>query len=163
MSTKPESIPEIPDYTPSPLGTIHEDCVKDHLQMLLVRWNEQNPKPPWWKFWKRFKPVNLYKVTRFLLECLDGLILLVEKQIEDGASKKSTVLYALDWLYEHVARECIPVLMRPFARAIKNYIIYTLISVAIDWIVEKYHRGVFKELEPPAKPQPVQIQNIKPE
>jgi hypothetical protein len=69
----------------------------------------------------------------------------VDVCIENGPDKKATVLAAIDHLYDFVGREAVPVLLRPFASKIKNYIIYTLVAASIDWIVNKYRHGEWRD------------------
>lgn len=124
--------------------------IDEYIKKLVEKWDEETAelKTSFWKFWET--RVNLKKVTNFLLLSLDGLINLVDDLIESGPDKKATVLNAVDMLYEYVAREAIPIWLRPFAGRVKHYIIHTLVSESIDWIVEKYREGSWKG---DAKPQ----------
>jgi hypothetical protein len=111
---------------------------------------KQEKTPRWWEIWKWGTRVSLTEVTKFLLGCLDELINMVENLIDLGPDKKATVLKYIDKLYEYVVREAMPIWLKPFAGQVKKYIIYSVISPAIDWIVKKYRGGKWGEME--AKP-----------
>lgn len=93
--------------------------------------------------------VSLVYVTKFLLGTLDGLIVFVDGMMggENGADKKATVLAAVAVLYDYVVAATIPLWLRPFAKSIKMFIIYTVMSIAIDWIVSKYNAGTWRKPE----------------
>ena len=120
---------------------------------LADQWDAQQAekeKPRWWEFWKR--AVTLTEVTKFLLGSIDDLINMVQGLIDEGADKKATVLKYIDKLYEYVVREAMPIWLRPFAGPVKKYILYSIISPAIDWIVKKYQDGQWGKFEEkPAK------------
>ena len=52
---------------------------------------------------------------------------------------------AVDFLYDYIVREALPIWMRPFAGKIKEYVINVLVSASIDWIVSKYREGIWKD------------------
>lgn len=81
------------------------------------------------------------KVTNFLMKALDDFIVAVDASSILGEDKKATVLYATDRLYDYIVREAMPIWLAPFAGFVKQYIIYILVSNAIDWIVSKYREG----------------------
>ena len=91
-----------------------------------------------------FKKPNLNKVTNFLLMVLDDFVVTVSTVIISGPDKKATVLNAVDRLYDYTVKEAMPIWMRPFAAPIKHYIVYVLVSSAIDWMVLKYQSGSWK-------------------
>jgi hypothetical protein len=95
-------------------------------------------------YWLKNK-VSLATISLFLLGSLDELIITINDFLESGPDKKATVLYGLDRLYEYVLREGIPIWLRPFATLIKNYVIYSLASSAIDYFVAKYKQGAWKK------------------
>ena len=94
--------------------------------------------------------ISMVYITKFLLGTLDGLIVFVNTLLhgETGPDKKATVMAAIIVLYDHVVAQALPFWLRPFARSIKYFIIYTVVSIAVDWIVSKYRDGSWKE-EPP--------------
>jgi len=142
--TKLEVIEEKVDG--NPVGVIHWlDEIEAKVEELYLSWKEMYPDMPWYKSWQTWSKPSLYAVTTFLIDSLDELIDLVDDLIIEGPDKKATVLAAINALYEHVGREAVPVLLRPFARAIKNYIVYTLIAASIDWIVNKYRNGEWRQ------------------
>jgi hypothetical protein len=105
----------------------------------------EKEKPRWWEFWK--KQVTLTEVTTFLLGSIDDFINMVQGLIDEGPDKKATVLKYIDKLYEYVVREAMPIWLKPFSAQIKQYIIYSIISPAIDWIVKKYQDGQWGKFE----------------
>ena len=75
---------------------------------------------------------------------LDDFVVTVSTVIISGPDKKATVLNAVDRLYDYTVKEAMPIWMRPFAAPIKHYIVYVLVSSAIDWMVLKYQSGSWK-------------------
>lgn len=107
--------------------------VNDYINKLKLEWDE---------FKAGLKSrVNSIHITQFLLRSLDGLILFVESLIGDGADKKATVLSAVAVLYDYIIKESFPLWLKPYAFGIKGFIVYTIVSIAIDWIVSKYNSG----------------------
>lgn len=94
---------------------------------------------------KRKNPISLSTISLFLLGALDELVLTINDFLDSGPDKKATVLNGLDRLYEYILKEGIPIWLRPFAAIIKNYVIYSLASSAIDYFVAKYKEGVWKK------------------
>jgi len=129
----------------NPIGTVQKiQQFEEKILHLKQKWDEQlrlNSKK-WASF--LYRKINLTAVTTFLLGALDELVFTVDKLVEYGPDKKATVLDGLDRLYEYVLKEGLPIWLRPFAAPIKNYIIYTLASNAIDWMVEKYRNGSWR-------------------
>lgn len=122
---------------PNPVGTV---CKIDEIEFKLLEytkiWDSLKTKTTFWK-----PKIDLSKVTNFLLFALDDFITIVSQVVIPGPDKKATVLDAIDRLYDYTVREAMPIWMRPFAAPIKNYIVYVLVSSAIDWIVAKYQAG----------------------
>jgi len=132
---------ELPDL----IGTAHKlPEITEYIHTLTLEWDKIRGQTSSWKFWKKTRN-SMYKATKFLIQSVDGLVLLVDDLIDFGPDKKATVLEALNVLYEHVVREAIPFWMRPFAAKIKNYVIFTAASSTIDWIVTKYKDGSWKK------------------
>lgn len=139
---------------PNPVGLSHEvPEVEEMLVALADQWDNEILKPAkkkWYEhlmFWRWGTKVSLSAVTKFLIGALDDLIGLIDDKLELGPDKKATVLDAIDRLYEYVVREALPIILRPITGKVKNYIVYTLISVAIDWIVDKYRNGEWRDVE----------------
>jgi len=126
----------------NPVGNVHVlEEVQNKIAELYEKWKEEYPELPWYKKWIGWVKPNVHKVTMFLMESLDELIHMVDDMIEVGPDKKATVLAYIDQLYEVVGRDAVPMLLKPFAGKIKHYVVYTLISASIDWIVGKYRGG----------------------
>jgi hypothetical protein len=134
---------------PNPIGEVHEvPEVEEHLVALAEAWDAQKEAEGgsvWYKPWTWFRKSNLVKVTNFLLMSLDELIGMVDDVIDTGPDKKATVLNAISRLYDYVIKEAMPIWLKPFAGRVKDYIIFTLISSAIDWIVDKYRNGSWRD------------------
>jgi len=96
--------------------------------------------------WFDWKPrVNLYKLTNFLLIAVDELINVIDEFVLEGKDKKATVLSSIEKLYDYATKEALPIWLIPFSNHVKTYIIYTLISTSIDWIVTKYRNGEWRD------------------
>lgn len=122
-------------------GQSHIDSnIKNYINIMYARWDGQKETIPWWKIWKRR---HVGRITEFLLNALDELIAYVDQLDISGVDKKATVLAVISILYDYGIKEVLPIWAKPFSGKIKNYIIYVMISTAIDWIVEKYRNGVW--------------------
>lgn len=123
----------------NPVGTPQTiPQIEEQIKAFCSAWDEDKNKKTLWKLNGTEK---LHKVTNFLMSCLDILVCLVDKYIESGPDKKATVLNAICQVYDYVIKEVLPFWLRPFAGWVKNYIIYVLVSQAIDWMVDKYRSG----------------------
>jgi hypothetical protein len=128
---------------PNPIGVAQPtDEIQQFINNMAIKWEEStrfiksSVKPTWFSW----GPMGLISITKFLIYCLDGLIVLVENLVtEDGANKKATVLSAASALYDYVIKDTLPFYLKPFSGQIKDFIIYTLLSIIIDFIVEKYN------------------------
>lgn len=131
----------------NPIGSIHKlDQIEEKISDLCSLWDATNKKPDNWltKYGLKSK-LNLILVTNFLLGALDELVSTIDLLLESGPDKKATVLNGLDRLYEYIIKEGLPLWARPFAAPLKNYIIYTLASGTIDWMIEKYRNGSWRD------------------
>lgn len=130
---------EVPNPIGKPVVNSYIDLFVDSMKAV---WDSIKKTVKWWQVWKN---VNLIPVTNFLLNCLDDLIAYVD-QIDgiSGADKKATVLNAMAKIYDYIIKEAMPIWLKPFSAWIRDYIIYVVISQAIDWIVAKYRKGDFK-------------------
>lgn len=129
----------------NPVGSVLKHAgIQTFIEAMCGLWDQTKAVAPWWKFWN--KGVSLVPVTNFLLKCLDDLIAYVDDVVEaNGADKKATVLWAVGQIYDYIVKEAMPLWAKPFASSIRNYIINTLISSAIDWIVDKYRNGEWRK------------------
>lgn len=138
---------------PNPVGEAYQiDAIEEQLIALAQQWDEEVIVEAEWNWyfwltpWKWGRKVSLFQVTDFLIKSLDGLIALVDEHVDLGPDKKATVLDAIDRLYEYVIKEALPIWLKPFAARVKDYIINTLVSTAIDWIVDKYRNGEWRKV-----------------
>jgi hypothetical protein len=130
---------------PNPIGTPQQlQPIDDKVKEFVTMWDSGKVKTSWWKPWEK---VKLSQVTSFLISCLDDLICIVDALIPAGEDKKATVLAAIVLLYDYIVPEILPIFLKPFSGKIKQYIIYTLCSISIDWIVKKYRTGWTKNTE----------------
>lgn len=119
-----------------PVGNPHfVESVEVLLENYKKLWDETKLRK---SAWFRFESA---KVTNFIMKALDDFIVAVDASSILGEDKKATVLDATDRLYEYIVREAMPLWLIPFAGVVKHYIIYVLVSNAIDWIVSKYKEG----------------------
>ena len=135
-------MPEImPEIIINPIGEPQIDgAINNYITIATAKWIEIEEKIPWWKFWKR---KSVTKITKFILGALDELIPYVDQLNISGPDKKATVLAAVAVLYDCVMREALPIWGTLFSGKIKYFLIYVMLSSAIDWIVEKYRKGVW--------------------
>jgi hypothetical protein len=105
-------------------------------------WNDMIHAKSIWK-----SKVDLSKVTVFMLLVMDDFVNIISTKAIPGADKKATVLDALDKVFEYVVKEAVPVWLKPFISPLKNYVVYILMSTAIDWMVDKYKNGSWRGLE----------------
>ena len=134
---------------PNPVGDVYIiDTIESQIDALKTRWDELTShieKSQWWEVWKWGQRTSLTAVSDFLIKALDDLIHEVDSVLDNGADKKATVLDAIGRLYDYVIREAMPIWLRPFGSQVKTYIIEQLVSTAIDWIVDKYRNGAWRE------------------
>ena len=127
---------------PNPVGEFQEkDEIKVYIEEASNEWSSLQVEEKESSKWNIFGKSNFVKITKFLIYCLDGLIMLVDRLIEGGPNKKATVLLAISDLYDYVVKDSMPMYAKPFAANIKNFVIYTIISIFIDYIVSKYREG----------------------
>ncbi len=109
---------------------------------LIVKWETENPLPEgWFSKFKTKAKTRYTKVTRFLIESLDELIIVVENLLDLGPDKKATVLLAIGTIYDAIIAKSLPVWLRPFNMMIRAFVISVVISTTIDFIVSKYSSG----------------------
>lgn len=78
--------------------------------------------------------------VEFLFTALDELITYVEGQF-DGLDKKALVLQAVGGIYDVVVVGLLPFWLKPFAGLVRSFVVDTVASVAVDFIVRKYNEG----------------------
>ena len=133
--------------TANPVGTAHvDDNIDNFVTVMSAEWDATKEDIPWWAFWRR---ISITRVTNFLLSVLDDLIAYVDDLLDAGPDKKATVMDAIERLYDYVIAEALPIWLKPFAGAIKNYVLKDVISPAIDWIVDKYRNGEWRKKTAP--------------
>lgn len=133
--------------TPNPVGIVQPQSeIQEFINNMANQWNEAHAviKKGFWDYLK-LPNFNLVAVTKFMMYCLDGLIILAEKLIPEGANKKATVLSAFGALYDFVIPPILPFFLKPLSSPIKNFVINTLISLIIDFFVDKYNEGAWKQ------------------
>lgn len=113
-----------------PVGTPQPDILKDKSAEILVVW-KTGIKKAW------------LSAVWFMIQSVDIMINFVESLPNPipGQDKKATVLAAMDKLFDTIVTPFIPLLLRPFSSRLKKFFIYTVISLTIDWIVNKYNTG----------------------
>jgi hypothetical protein len=132
----------------SPIGTVHNlELIEEKLKELRNNWDNQlkNISNTWWQNYGLKRKASLALATKFLINSLDDLVSIVDGLLDSGPDKKATVLDALSKLYDYIIKEGLPIWLIPFAMPLKNYIIYILASSTIDWMIEKYRNGSWRE------------------
>jgi hypothetical protein len=126
---------------------VHQlSILEDLLQALLKKWADQAvARPAWWDIFCG-RSSYFYKSLNFLISCLDEMIVAVDSLLDNGKDKKAIILAAISILYDGVVI-ILPIWMKPISGAIKAFIIYTLCSILIDFIVSKYNQSTWKKLE----------------
>lgn len=138
-----------------PVGKVHSiPEIESKIQKYIELWDASKTK----SFWK--PKINFSKITNFLLFVIDDFISTLTNISIPGPDKKATVLAAVVIIYDYVIKEAMPIWLKPFAPAIKNYIIYILISNSIDWIVSKYQDKSWKPVETSALDRILQKVNL---
>jgi hypothetical protein len=130
--------------TNNPVGKAVDNVyVSKFVESMKALWDSTKEKVSWWKIWRKAK---ISTATKFLLKCLDDLIAYVDQIVDtSGPDKKATVLLAITQIYDYIIKEAMPVWLKPVASTVRGYIINSLISAAIDWIVEKYRHGDWRQ------------------
>lgn len=145
----------------NPIGKIHP-VLDEKVQFFKAVWDGEHPideNSSWWEFWNWFKTrsISLMKVVSFLINCLDEFILAIDEFVDmEGKDKKATVLFALEQLYDHIVKEAMPIWLKPIAGKVRHVIIYVIISYMIDFMVEKYNNGLWRdkdEIQPQEEPE----------
>lgn len=132
---------------PNPIGMVQFiPQIEEKIKLIIQEWDEKikNSATTWQQSWGIRSKASLSLVANFLLSSLDELILAISVLSLSGPDKKATVLSGLDKIYDYVLQEGLPIWLRPFASAIKQYVIYCLASAAIDYIVLKYKNGSWR-------------------
>ena len=124
----------------NPLGKVFDlDAVKNYMEALLSSWKaSQSVSRPWWKFWAG---LDLKSATGFFLVSIDDLVGIVQNLLQLGPDKKATVLDALSKIYDVIIVGSAPIWLKPVVTMMKGFIINTVCSMFIDWIVSKYNAG----------------------
>jgi hypothetical protein len=129
---------------PSPVGEVKKiDKVNEFVVELNKEWDAVKPKSGF--LGKITGNIQLVNVSKFLMFAVDALIVLVENLITSGADKKATVLDAMASVYDFVTKNSLPLWLIPFAGGIKTFVIYTVISLFIDYTISKYKNGSWKK------------------
>ena len=124
----------------NPVGEPHRiEEIENKVQFYCRLWDARHETRSMW-----IPKVSMSAVTNFLLMALDDFVLVLSTVVISGPDKKATVLDAVSRLYDYTVAEALPIWLVPFAGVIKQYIIYILVSNAIDWIVAKYRNGSWK-------------------
>ena len=124
-----------------PLGEVQNDeNVTLFIQSMSQKWDEAKPKKK--RFWNKIKPSV---ATKFLIYVLDAAVIFVSSFAIQGADKKATVLHIFERVFDNVIKEMLPFWIRPLAKVIKTYVLGYLISCIIDWMIEKYKNGSWRQ------------------
>lgn len=129
----------------SPIGQVKNTPeIEEKVILLSQEWNSNFKKNYNWLDNLKLK-YSISIITSFLLYALDELIIIANNTNLLGSDKKATVLSGLERIYDCVVEEALPIWLKPFAKQIKYYVIYILLSIMIDWIVKKYKNGIWNK------------------
>jgi len=88
---------------------------------------------------------NLNECFDFILNCVDDSIVFLEKIPANGEDKKSAVILIIYGIYAEVISKNLPIYLKPFDLLIRFIVIQIVISKLIDFIVNKYNRGIWRK------------------
>ena len=117
--------------------------LESYLSDLKSRWDTEKPKTSWFSISKGY----LFSGTKFILSCLDELILFVEDLIPAGTDKKQAVMVMVNRLFDYIVVQAFPFWLKPFVVPIKEIVVNILVDNLIDYIVNKYNSGYWKMKE----------------
>lgn len=129
---------------PNPVGTPRLQVIDNAVKEVMLVWEQIAPNSTWWT---RTKGAWVAAV-RFLIKATDYLIRQIDDVLDNGPDKKATVLAVIDKLYDLIVPPLLPLWLKPFNSRIKRFVIYVVISLMIDFIVEKYREGDWLKEEP---------------
>ncbi len=95
--------------------------------------------------WILRRKATIIKAVLYIIRWTDVFINLVEGQIENGPDKKATVIRAIGLIFDYSAKESLPFFLKPFSGYIKKFIVDTVVSGFIDFVVNKYNNGFWKK------------------
>lgn len=121
----------------NPVGVSYLDLIKKEIDEVIAVWNQHNPTSSWWS---RAKGAWVSAV-KFVMRATDYLIKVVEEKVPGGANKKATVMAAIGLLYDSIVAPLLPAYLKPVNSRIKVFVLNVLVSLTIDFIVEKYRDG----------------------
>lgn len=136
----------------NPVGVVVDKSILiGTIQEILDSWKLIKPSPSWWGTVKG----NWVKAVGYIITSTDYFIRQVDTIIESGPNKKALVIDALTTVYDSIVPELLPIWLKPFGGAIKNFVLNVVVSFLIDFIVDKYRNGswnqeVKSEVELPA-------------
>ena len=85
--------------------------------------------------------VNWTIAIQFLTKGLDDMVVYLVEHNIPGQDKKATVLEAIGKVYDWVSKNIVPFYLKPFSGLMRDFVINTVLSNSIDWIVSKYNSG----------------------
>lgn len=103
-------------------------------------------KPAGWFSWMKPKGTTLIYIFKYLVFCLDALMAIAEQATPVGKDKKATVLKAVELIYNFISKNNLPIWIIPWASKFKIFVIYTILSVLVDYCVAKYNQGSWKKV-----------------
>jgi hypothetical protein len=116
--------------------------LESYIVDLKARWDQENPNP---KAWFKLPKSQILAATKFIINCLDELINFVETVIPSGSDKKLAVLAVTAKIFDYIVANAFPLWMKPFASTIRMIVINIVVDYMIDFIVDKYNAGFWKQ------------------
>ena len=125
----------------NPIGKIHQiEEINLKVEKYKKMWDDMIHSKSFLK-----SKIDISKVTIFMIMVMDDFVNSISNVAISGEDKKATVLDALEKVFDYVVKEGLPIWLKPFVSPLKNYVIYVLISTAIDWTVDKYKNGSWRK------------------
>ena len=122
-----------------PIGVENQEVLNDSIQVVIDTWKtEEITKQKWSKVKGAWITAINYVVSAgdYFIQQVDVLMV-----SEKGEDKKATVLAALSKVYDNIVSPFLPIWLRPFNSRIKDFVIYVLASIMVDFFVSKYRNG----------------------
>ena len=109
---------------------------------------EQYKKESIDRYLLEFRNKDLKKLEEcfgFMIHCVDDGVNNIEPLPISGPDKKAVVLSIICGIYAEVIAKNLPLYLKPFNILIEFILIQVIISKLIDFIVDKYNKGLWRK------------------
>lgn len=111
---------------------IQDVRIDNMTQEMKNEWDKEKKNISWWK------KVNLNKILKFILHCLDYIIVCLFEYDVPGENKKHTAIAIIDKIISYIIESVFPFWLRPFTKPIKYIILKFVVWSLIDFLVSRY-------------------------